>query len=323
MANSKIIPQYLIPPEIIKSIVIRTEEDLIALGSENLTEFKRYWEKEKLRNVDQINAVYLQTEMLRGKTTEDMKRMADKYENPEFYEIGFTGEHYTNQTAPKEIDSRGREMGATTFNVCGWCKYSGGRKLGSCNVNVTCALAPEVFNGGELHFDTPCIVANGTQRLLEACQERLKSKLTGLLERSIMIDEYLEVIETARGKAIKKPLFAPLRSADWFKVGDEVVVVEEHRLREDQIAEVYKDSDSSQKQEVDILDGRVELETKDRSGFGVRMFRCAPSLMHKWEAEYFKANPDYLELYTKASIDIYGTDRYRLVGIFGAKSRSW
>ncbi len=316
MTNQKINPQKLIP-DYWHGIYVPTEADFVFLGSKNLEYLKQYWRREEREIVGCIKTVQAQIDMLDGKTVDDIKAMAAEYEHPEFPKIGVPNDSWSKDPEPLDADSINRKSGATTFNFCGWCKYCGGglRRYGY-HITTVCPLIPEELNNGretygydEFRFNTPCAIANGTQELLETCVEYLKSKLAGLVEKKAEISESVRFVANTMKKAEEKPYLAGHRPPDWFKLGDEVVCF---------ISDGFEDA---LKKGVFVTgkviygyrhgDGCVSVCADEKIHDGDYCDGCrlgydfsSPEVLHKWEYEYLKSHPDYLEVWIRASADL-------------------
>ncbi len=339
MTNQKINPQKLIP-DYWYGIYVPTEADLVFLGSKNLEYLKQYWRREEREIVGHVKTVQAQIDMLDGKTVDDIKAMAAEYEHPEFPKIGIpnTPGNWAKKPEPLDADSINRKPGTTTFNFCGWCKHcEGGIGHYGYYITATCPLIPEELNNGSLktklaglvakiipeelnngretyghdkfRFNTPCVIANGTQEFLETCVEYLKTKLAGLVAKKAEISEYVRFIAKAMKQAEEKPYLAGHRPSDWFELGDEVVCF------------IPKDFETALKKGIFVTgkviygyrhgDGCVsvcadeQVHTDDYcDGCGLGYGLSRPEVMHKWEYEYLKTHPDYLKVWVRASADL-------------------
>lgn len=316
MTNQRINPQKLIPTYW-HGVYVPTETDLAFLGSKNLEYLKQYWRREEREIVGRIKAVQAKINTLDGKTVDDVKVMATEYEHPEFPKIGVRKDSWSNDPEPLDADSINREAGATTFNFCGWCRYSGG---GLCRhsycITTICSLIPEEFNNGkgtygydEFRFNTPCAIANGTQELLETCVEYLKSKLAGLVEKKDEISESVRFIANVMKQVEEKPYLAGHRPADWFELGDEVVCFIsddfENAFKKGifvtgKVINGYRHGDGC----VSVCADKKVHDGDYCDGCGLSYGLSRPEVLHKWEYEYLKSHPDYLKVWIRASADL-------------------
>lgn len=314
MANQKINPQDLIP-ECWHGIYVPTEADLLFIGSKNIEYLKQYWritERGLSRSVKEAQA---DIDMLAGKTPEDVKAMAAEYENPVFSRIGVKDDSWGDDPEPLDAESINRKPGATTFNVCGWCKHCGG---GSCryNYHITtyCPLIPRQLGNGEtwggnpkFRFNTPCALANGTQELLDTCVEHLKARKAKLVAQKQQAASYARYLTRTMKQAEEKPYFAYHRPHDWFNIDDRVMfftsdfdgvfpgkanifvpgkVINGYRHHDGGVSACADEPYHSG----DYLEGRG-------SSFGT----ARPEILHVWEYEYLKTHPDFLKVWVRCS----------------------
>lgn len=320
MTRQKINPQKLIPSHW-RGIYVPTKADFVFLGSKNLEYLKQYWRHEEREMVGYIKTVQAQLDTLEGKTIDDVKAMASKYEHPDLPKNGTsnTTDNWAKWPGSLDADSISRKPDATTFNYCGWCKHhENGLLRSNCYIITTCSLIPKEFNNGsgaygydKFYFNTPCAITNGTQELLETCIEHLKAKLAGFNARKAEISAYVRFIANAMKQSEEKPYFSSHRPMDWFKLGDEVVCF------------IHDDPENTSKKGFfatgKVVDGFrhgggcvsvcIEGQTHtddccDGCKFDYGSGR--PEVMHKWEYEYLKTHPDYLKVWIRASA--YMTD---------------
>ena len=305
MANQKIIPHYLIPPRTLRRIHISNEEEFIFLGSNNLRACLKYWEGEKRKNTESINDVRDRMNALLGRNIDDIKKLASEYDNPELEvvigKLGF--ERRTSDTRATDEDSAKLKPTATTFNVCGWCKYGkqSDYRIGNNDwlLAINCSCLPQTLNdiGGGLHFDTPCLITNGSQELLDVCQNHLRSGLLALLEKEKIINGNIEFIENAIERAEEKPLFPEFRDENWASVGDEIIYITKNLrfwggLSVFNISKTLSGDYCSGEFIVDIYDDVYHFRYEKL---------VEPYIMKPQEHEYFKTHPDYLEVWIYAS----------------------
>ncbi|MBR2586891.1 hypothetical protein IKE71_00755 [Candidatus Saccharibacteria bacterium] len=128
----------------------------------------------------QIEAVQAKIDLLSGKTVADVKALAAGFESPDFPKIGVPEDSWTGAPEPLDESSFGRNPDATTFNYCGWCKYAQ-PMLSRCNYGIEsyCGLMPEEHRR-MAHFNTPCELISGNQKLMDACVAHLKDELDKL-----------------------------------------------------------------------------------------------------------------------------------------------
>lgn len=264
-------------------------------------------------------------DVLDGKSIEDIKSVAEKYEHPDFPEIGIIEEfNWCKELAPLDEASKNRENGATTFNYCGWCKYcEPGIRYHNCYITTTCSLIPKgPKNDGSFRYNTPCAIANGTEELLEECVEYLKFWLTFFNTKKAKIDEYIKLITDAMKQAEEKPVFADFRSLDYFKIGDEVVYYIANG-RQDVIkkgvfvtGKIVDGLDHGHGRIYVCTDEQIRARSNKDDGRVVNLDLWRPEVVHKWEYEYLKTHPDFLEVWVKEGADELNVDSHELTEAF-------
>jgi hypothetical protein len=162
-----------------------------------------------------------QQELLRGKSGNDFKEMAKEFENPTITEIGVPRDSWSKDPEPLDVASKNREGNATTFNMCGWCKHSGG---GSCrySYHTTCNLLGD--SSPETRFNTPCLLQSKTADEIAVQVERLEKEVADLLARREKVCDGIKLLQHLKKGAPEKPYLISLRPHDHFNVGDEVMV---------------------------------------------------------------------------------------------------
>ncbi len=135
--NNQLAPRFEaqeLIPDWWNHLKVNTVEDIAFLGEVNIRQMIRAWRSTVKGLSHQIKAVDERLTFLQDKTADDIAAEAQKYESPQFKfeEIGLRPGNLSNDPEPLDAASINRERGATTFNVCGWCKYAGG---GSASYN--------------------------------------------------------------------------------------------------------------------------------------------------------------------------------------------
>lgn len=121
----RLVPSYWHLPS------VKTTADLVFLGKVTVRQLIRYWRSEAENLSNQIKYYEELIKLLKGKSGKDFAKLAEGYENPKFSPamIGKRSDSWGGDFEPLDSASQNRKSGATTFNMCGWCKYTGG---GSC-----------------------------------------------------------------------------------------------------------------------------------------------------------------------------------------------
>lgn len=319
MANQKISinPQDLIP-ECCHGIYAPTEEDLIFIGSKNIKQLRNDWRGEKRSIYQELRYIQSRIDLLAGKAPDDIKKMAAEYENPEFPNIGVPDNPRARDPEPLDEDSINRKFGATTFNVCGWCKYcGGGLQHHGCIITVfNCPLIPKEVQGeNKFRFDTPCVLTNATQEVLDICVAHKRERKAEMLLRRQQIAACICHLTEAMKKAEEKPYFTSLRPYKHFSVGDPVMFYTSNfdcitpsktytfisgrvvgTEWQDNIIEVCADEP--------VHDG----EWYD--GCSITFGRTSHAILHTWEYDYLKSHPDYLKVWLRVTKTDFDSERF-------------
>lgn len=311
MANQKINLQNMIP-NYWRGIYIYSRESLLFLGKNNLSYLKQYWRREERELAAHVKALQADIDLVDNKTVKDIKALASQYESPVFPAIGIPKDSWAKEPEPLDADSTNRQSGATTFNVCGWCKHHGGG-LGRHNYLITtrCTLTPEKSYSGELRFNTPCLLANGTPELLQSCVDYLRSKQADLIDRKKEVGGYARYLARLMKDAEEKPYLANHRPHDYFNIGDEVMlfipqfknVLSEkiNSFVSGKVVNGYRHHDGCVSA---YADTQVHLGDYG-NGCGMGYGDSRPEIMKKWEYEYLKTHPDYFQVWAdSASADV-------------------
>ena len=295
------------------NIRIRTEDDLIGLGRENLEHIKQYWEREQKKLTQRIIATGRQHCTIKNMEVADLETLAhEQYKAPVFRDVRIG---YANKPEPFDEDSLNRESGTTTFVVCGWCKHClGGTTKYCCHITTTCGLLPRLFHDGdnrvindELSFDTPClIVLHRSRELLKACLMHTKSRLKEVVAEKSMVDNFIDYTLLAISKSTKKPHFAGYRPRDHFNVGDQVVcfVSEDYNGRKTVQHNIFVSGTITEKNGGNDSSVMVRTDSVvylDEYPNIISYKASAPEIIKNQEFEYLKANPSYLKIWMTGS----------------------
>ncbi len=315
MTNRNTINLQDLLPRYWNGLYISSEADLVFIGSKNLEYLKQYWRSEERNLAKQVKGAQADIDLLAGKTLNDIKAMAAEYENPSFTRIGLRKDNWEDDPEPLDAASINRKSGATTFNVCGWCKHCGG---GTCrygyHITTYCPLIPRQFGNGETYggnekfrFNTPCALANGTQELLDTCVEYLKARRASLIAKKRQAATYAGYLAELMKKAEEKPYFAPHRPHDWANVGDRVMLLASN------IDQVVPEKANTFVAGTVIYgyrhhDGGVSAcsdtpwHTGDYcDGCGASFGIARPEILLEWEFAYLKEHPDYLKVWLRCA----------------------
>lgn len=201
---------------------IETWEQVASLGSKNITALiarARDHEKEFADNISRTKA---KLSLLRGKSGADFVEMAKQHENPTITKIGVRKDSWIREPEPLDVASQNRAHDATTFNMCGWCKHTGG---GSCRYNYHISTSCNLLHDSpKTKFNTPCLLHAKTAEEIAAEVEWLEHEVTDLLARRERVREGIRLLQQLKKGTPDKPYLISLRPHDQFNVGDEVMV---------------------------------------------------------------------------------------------------
>lgn len=275
---------------------IPDKETLVAMGSENLKIIKAEladrtkeltWRLEKTKSL---------VEALDGKTVEDIKAIAAGYEHPEFPGAG-------REPGPDDAKSILRKAGATTFNFCGWCNHhDGGWAFYEGYSGTDCCYKPKEDDDDDdgtfkYRFNTPCMIANGTQELLDSCLARVKGYSEELTQKKAIIDKNTEIVDDAIAQTERKPCFVGWRPSEWVQRGDEVVCFISKSTTPDAIDTGIFVAGQVIDSYVTVYTEKVCTRGKAFNGHGLRLGKERPEIMRKWEYEYLKTHPEYRKMW--------------------------
>lgn len=289
--------QEIIPPHY-HGIYVPDEKALSNLGNNNLGFLKQYWRRREREIVYSIKEIQNYIDLMSGKTVNDIRLMAAEYENPVFSKIGTP--HQPDKPEPLEAKALCLTPGATTFNVCGWCKYAKGISRNGCYTMAKCKLCPNLKG----YFNTPCIFLNNSD-CIETSVEYLKTDLTKLKEEKKRVARYISIITEASKQADKKPPFPWFRTFDWFKEGDNVIYLKDGVFSTGKVVNTY----SYEIGEIQILDKPHYRYVK----YGINR----PEIMHTWECGFLSTHHAYLEIWLKSAADLPDFEMYRMSRAFG------
>lgn len=120
---------------------------------------------------------------------------------------------------------KNRKIGATTFNLCGWCKHRGsGSYRHDCMIEGSCSLLPEYDDEREVRWDTPCVIMNRGKEDIQRYVQSHKYKIEeskGIIRRERSIIKELKILLP---KVKQLPPLPNNRNPEHFNVGDRVAV---------------------------------------------------------------------------------------------------
>jgi hypothetical protein len=303
-------PQSVIP-DYWHGIYATNDRELVFYGSNLLSSLIKYWRGVERTCVGEVKRLQEQIDLLTNQTVSSLRQEAAQYENPVFGEIGvISAELWRNDPEPLDELSKNRDRGATTFNVCGWCKYvSGGPVRYGYFIKPTCDLIPREYGDGsgyggseEFRFDTPCALTNGSDALIKTSVKHLEVKREDAKSRKSSASEKIRYLLNLVKDAEEKPFLSGHRPSDWFNIGDEVMcfVDFEDATRKGfipaKVVSGYRHHDGCVSV---VTDKRVHDNTENHDGCGLGLGTGRPEILHKWEYEYLQSHPDFFEVWLR------------------------
>ncbi len=317
---SSLIPRYW-------RVLASSTADILFLGKVNIRGMIRYWRSDASDLASQMKEVDANLQFLQGKNAALLKQEAARFVSPEFPQIGVGIGNYGNDLVPLDDASITRSHGATTFNVCGWCKHTSlGTYRGKCAINSFCGIRRNAgLHEDERKFNTPCFLPTATDAEFDELRAGLAGRLQALKAAKAEVDDKIVVLLECEKHAEKKPAFPNYRPYDWFNEGDPVVCfigALEGRIIEDEFATAkvivsYGHHDGY----VSVcFDSKVHSgEYLDGHGRGYGMPR--PEVMHVWEYEYMLKHPDFCNLWLKLGTSNH-LEGFKPDSILGAFART-
>jgi hypothetical protein len=289
-------------------LTAKTIEDIVFLGKTTIREMIRSWRSQAQALSSSIKEADENLKFMQDKNATSIQKLAKKSENPTFPHVGVGVGSLTGDKEPLDAASINRKREATTFNVCGWCKYAaGGACRYSFHISTTCSLITDAgIQDEERHFDTPCVFKKAPDEFFNSIRSGLEEQRQKLIEEKRLTDRKIKLLLRLEDLAEKKPVFSNQRPHDWFNVNDDVICYVGNReewICSDQFATAkiipgYRHHDGC----VSVrFDKRVHANPfLEGHGAGYGMSR--PEVMHLWEFEYLLEHPDFAKLWATKGV---------------------
>ena len=299
----------LIPPRF--QLTATTVEDIVFFGQATIREMIRDWRYYANESSKEVKEAEELCQLLRDKTPADIIALAKQYENPTFPVIGST-----DGSDPEPLDgaSINRRSGATTLNVCGWCRYAGGGGKRYNYMITTCCGIKSVagMKSESRRFNSPCCFQKMSVEQLDKIRQRLKLSQDRLVAKKRQMDEKIKLLLTLEKKAEKKPPMPVCRSFEWFDLDDVVnCYVEQWEsciVADDFLsAKVINGCHSGDGSVWVCFDKRVSTD-KYLNGAGSDYGFQRPEVMHEWEFAYLLEHPDFASIWAQGGISSFVHD---------------
>lgn len=168
-----------------------------------------------------IGRLVEEIKLLTGKSGEDFVKLALEYENPQDMQVAIPKDSWSHDPEPTDHKSINRKGDATTFNICGWCKHTGG---GTCrysfHISTSCGLYGE--GSPETKFNTHCLFQSMTAEQVSEIVAKKGREIESLKDQRQGVRNAIRTLQGMGKGATDKPWLMQLRPHDLFNVGDEV-----------------------------------------------------------------------------------------------------
>jgi len=291
------------------NIVVGSPDDVIFLGKVTIRGMIRAWRYEATGLAKQIKDRDELLTFLHNKNAGEIASAAQQHENPTFTQIGTLDGAWGREPEPLDEASKVRKSGATTFNVCGWCKYAGSglcrydyHIASKCSIRTYAGLEDE-----ERRFDSACFLPTASDNVFNDIRTGLARERTRLIATKRTVDGKIKTLLSLEKRSQKKPAMPAHRPHDWFDVGDELVCyvaewadkITSCAFATAKVIDGYRHHDGC----VSVrYDERIHAgEYLDGHGGGYGMAR--PEVMHKWEYEYLVRHATFASVFAGQGTD--------------------
>lgn len=305
------------------TLTARTEGELLFFGKSFIRDLIRSWRYWANSQTGLIKSLQDRVNALEGKDASSVQEIAKSFEDPDFPSISVPRDSWSKDPEPTDGASLSRKSDATTFNVCGWCKYAGG---GTCRYNfhitTRCSFTTEEtkhLSGvtGEHRFNTVCFLKKADTRTFQVLLDGLRRELEEAILAKKEMDAKIRYLLKLEEKAEEKASLPNHRDHEMFNVGDQVIIyIGEWRSEKNeklvdktfasaQVIDGYRHHDGC----VSVcFDEKVHTgEYLDGKGGGYGMSR--PEVMLRSEFEYLLAHPDFADLYASGHDRLEGFNK--------------
>lgn len=280
-------------------------EDIVFFGKVTIRQMIRSWRSDAYGFISQIKDADEKLKFLQGKAAANIREIAKQYEKPEFPHVGVPKDSLSQNPEPLDAASINRKHDATTFNVCGWCKYaSGGSCCYNCHITPSCSIRTHAgLTDRNRRFKTPCFLKKAPDKVFDEIRKGLTRERERLIKEKRNTDEKIKFLLTLEKRAEKKPALPDQRPHDWFNMDDPVVCYvgkwQERIVADDfvtaKVIDGYRHHDGC----VSVYyDKRVHTgDYLEGHGGGSRISR--PEVMHAWEFKYLLEYPNFAKFWAK------------------------
>jgi len=283
--------------------IIKSEEDLKFIGSQNLQSLIRYWRRESKMNRAKLEKLEKCFYFLKS-IQPDPRKFQKLYSRsgliekllPSLLEV-IHGNEPKMRSIPENF---------TTLHYCGWCKNATASQLaGACNLNPKCKFFEAVGIDEVNDFYTPCRIMdkNTIDHLLElANQKNAKTLEEHYFITSVLAEFLPAIIKLEDAVPVPKPYLPQLQPDDHFKIGDLVMCYfggDPRTLGKKWLKGNVIPDPLSRGHGICVHFDR-DLVALSEYQVGFFPLPYAPMVMHLLDFEYLQKNHDYAELVVKA-----------------------
>ena len=128
---------------------------------------------------------------------------------------------------PTEAADINREHGTTTFNICGWCKFSGGTGRYGYTISGSCRLldfVPDHGYEGDVLTATPCQLHILTGEQMQVAVATIEGQIASTKATREQVRMGIRKLLELKEDQQDKPYLMQLRPTDYFEIGDAVML---------------------------------------------------------------------------------------------------
>lgn len=302
-------------------VTVHTEGELLFFGKSFIRYLIRTWRYSANSQTGSIKSLQDRINALEGKDAISIQELAKGFEDPTFPSIQVPKDGLSKDPEPTDSASLIRKAEATTFNVCGWCKYAGdGKCRHSFHITTTCSFTTDKskrLSGveGEHRFNTVCFLKKADTQTFQVLLDELRRKLEEANRSKKEMDEKVRYLLTLEKKAEEKVSLPNHRSHKMFNVGDQVIVyiggwkadAENKKLVDKTfVSGVVIDGYRHHDGYVSVCFDEKVHTGEYLEGRGIGTSTSRPEVMLRSEFEYLLANPDFANLYASGHERIEG-----------------
>lgn len=288
-------------------VEVQDWDDVGNLGKKNIGSLIEYHRNDLIGLGDRIGTLEEYTELLEGKSGNDLAAIAQQFDNPQFTpeDLSVKRDSWSGVPEPNREEDIDRESNSTTLNKCGWCRYAGSGSWrykymveGSCRLLQEADMETDTHRGAATECSITKMPAKKISRIVERFNQRKTWLIGDLNDKKELVDQMQEVADGSE----EKPYLPQLRPYDYFNVDDEVVMyfgsdseklVGYPRFINGKVIEGYRHHDGM----VSFITDEVWHSGDYHDGKGGGSGANRADILLKSEFDYLTQNPDYLNMW--------------------------